>query len=299
MAVCGPRARPRLGGLRAGAAAWLGPQGRGQRERGGPAAGGRLLDAARPALAARQGPPDPGRSARAEALAPLSALGFSSAQAVQLVGLQPRLAPARRLAVVCELLLLGLDAAAALAALRRDPAVLSISAQQLRQRAAALRKLGLAEGSLQRVVSHCPALFTLPGKKIDAAVRVLREKCLFTVDQYVYFRMGVKHKAVVKSGLFQTPIAEIKNRHIFLERLGLYQTPDKKGQTQIVNPKLKEIIQVSEGDFLANIAHSSLEEFEVFKRLLAREEEEVDQDTASDERERDSEGEQSDSEKGN
>ncbi|EMP28631.1 mTERF domain-containing protein 2 [Chelonia mydas] len=252
-------------------------------------------------------------------------MGFSNAQIMELFGLQPKLAPQTRLAVVSELLLLGLDADSTLRALQKSPEVLRMTAQQLRHRADYLWRLDLGEENLQQVVSHCPTIFTLSLKKIDAVVRVFKEKCIFTADQvteilhrysnvlleephdleykfqYVHFRMGVKHKAVVKSGLFRTPIAEVKNRHIFLERLGIYQTPDKKGQTQIVNPKLKEIVGVSERDFLAKIAHSSLEEFEVFKKLLAREEGEGDQDIASEETDSASEreGKRSDSEEGN
>lgn len=76
----------------------------------------------------------------------------------------------------------------------------------------------------------------------------------------------------MKSGFFQASLAELKNRSIFLERLGLYQTPDKKGQTQIVNPKLKTLIRASETDFVTKVACSTIEEYEVFKKLLAREE---------------------------
>ncbi|XP_039343450.1 transcription termination factor 4, mitochondrial isoform X3 [Mauremys reevesii] len=290
-----------------------------------PAPSGKLLEAVRLSLAAQQRQADIGNSELGKMLNSFSDMGFSNTQIMQLFGLQPKLAPQTRLAVVSELLLLGLDANSTLKVLQKSPEVLRMTAQQLRHRADYLRRLDLGEGNLQRVVSHCPSIFTLSWKKIDAVVRVFKEKCIFTVDQvteilhrcpnvlleepndleykfqYVYFRMGVKHKAVVKSGLFQTPIAEVKNRHIFLERLGLYQTPDKKGQTQIVNPKLKEIVQVSEGDFLAKIAHSSLEEFEVFKKLLAREEGEGDQDIASEETDSASEGEgeMSDSEEGN
>ncbi|XP_065413138.1 transcription termination factor 4, mitochondrial isoform X1 [Chrysemys picta bellii] len=290
-----------------------------------PAPSGKLLEAVRLSLAAQQRQADTGNSELGKMLDSFSDMGFSNAQIIQLFGLQPKLAPQTRLAVVSELLLLGLDADSTLRVLQKSPEVLRMTAQQLRHRADYLRRLDLGEENLQRVVSHCPSIFTLSWKKIDAVVQVFKEKCIFTADQvteilhrcpnvlleephdleykfqYVYFRMGVKHKAVVKSGLFRTPIAEVKNRHIFLERLGLYQTPDKKGQTQIVNPKLKEIIRVSEGDFLAKIAHSSLEEFEVFKKLLAREEGEGDQDIASEETDSASEGEgeRSDSEEGN
>lgn len=78
---------------------------------------------------------------------------------------------------------------------------------------------------------------------------------------------------MVKSGFFQASLIQIKNRFVFLERLGLYQTPDKKGWTPVVNPKLKNLIRASESDFVSKIACSSVEEYETFKELLAREEE--------------------------
>ncbi|PKU43151.1 transcription termination factor mitochondrial [Limosa lapponica baueri] len=130
-----------------------------------------------------------------------------------------------------------------------------------------------------------------------AAVRLLREQCLFTAEQlrevlgtcpavlleeprrlhhhfqYAYFRMGVQQKEMVRARLFRTPFAELRNRHIFLERRGLYQTPHK-GQTQSSNPKLRDILHLAEKDFLASLAHATPEEYEVFKKLLAREEEE-------------------------
>lgn len=89
--------------------------------------------------------------------------------------------------------------------------------------------------------------------------------------------MGVQQKEMVKARLFQTPFAELRNRHIFLERRGLYETPHK-GQTQTNNPKLKDILWLPEKDFLASLAYSTPEEYEVFKKLLAREEEKEEED---------------------
>lgn len=85
--------------------------------------------------------------------------------------------------------------------------------------------------------------------------------------------MGVRQKEMVKARLFCTPFAELRNRHIFLERRGIYRTPHK-GQTQSNNPALRDVLRPSEGDFVAGVARASAEEYEVFKRLLAREEEE-------------------------
>ncbi|KAM9274845.1 transcription termination factor 4, mitochondrial [Cariama cristata] len=227
----------------------------------------------------------------------LRAMGFSQEQARRLMGLQPRLGSQRREAAAAQLLLLGLSAEAALGLLERSPGLLRIPTERLEERAGELRRLGLDGGQLQRAVSRCPQLFTLPRKRMAAAVRLLRERCLFTAEQlrevlgtcpavlleepcrlqhhfqYAYFRMGVQQKEMVKARLFRTPFAELRNRHIFLERRGLYQTPHK-GQTQTSNPKLKDILQLPEKVFLASLARSTPEEYEVFKKLLAREEEE-------------------------
>ncbi|KAM9378822.1 transcription termination factor 4, mitochondrial [Phaethornis superciliosus] len=237
----------------------------------------------------------------------LRAMGFTEEQARRLLGLQARIDPQRREAAAAQLLLLGLEAEAALGLLERSPALLRMPAERLQERAGELRRLGLDGAPLQRALSGCPQLFTLPRRRMAAAVRVLREQCLFTAEQlkevlrtspavlleepshlhhhfqYAYFRMGVRQKEMVKGRLFRVPFAELRNRHIFLERRGLYQTP-LKGQIQTGNPKLKDILQPSEKDFVAGLARSTLEEYEVFKKLLAREEleeeeeEEVDED---------------------
>jgi len=94
--------------------------------------------------------------------------------------------------------------------------------------------------------------------------------------------MGVKHADVVRTDFLQYSMTKIKQRHVFLERLGRYQTPDKKGQTQVPSPLLKDILRVSEAEFLARTACSSAEEFEVFKKLFAREEEEGSESHMSD-----------------
>lgn len=84
----------------------------------------------------------------------------------------------------------------------------------------------------------------------------------------------MNHSDMVRTDFLQYSITKIRQRHTFLERLGRYQTPDKKGQTQIPNPLVKDILRVSEAEFLSKTAYSTAEEFEVFKKLLAREEEE-------------------------
>uniref|UniRef100_A0A8D0HQQ7 Transcription termination factor 4, mitochondrial n=1 Tax=Sphenodon punctatus TaxID=8508 RepID=A0A8D0HQQ7_SPHPU len=258
----------------------------------------KLLETLSSSFGTQQKPSEAWRVELGKVVDSLLGMEFSHGQITELFGLQPRLAPQPRLIVVSELLLLGLNADATLKILQKCPEMLRLTAKQLRDRKNYLRRLGLEEECLQQVVRLCPDIFSLPRKRIDSLVWLLKEKCLFTVEQvskilqscpsillkepynleykfqYAYFKMGIKHQKIVKPGLFQTPLAEIKNRHTFLERMGLYQTPDKKGQTQIVNPKLKDIIRISERDFLAKMACSTNQEYEVFKKLYSREEEE-------------------------
>lgn len=86
--------------------------------------------------------------------------------------------------------------------------------------------------------------------------------------------MGVRHAAMVKAKMFRLTLSELRCRHCFLERRGLYQTPDKKGQTLILNPALKDFLCVSEETYLTQVAMATAEEFHVFCKLIEREQEE-------------------------
>lgn len=86
--------------------------------------------------------------------------------------------------------------------------------------------------------------------------------------------MGCHQAEMVKAKLFRLSLEELRCRHSFLERQGLYQTPDKKGQTLVLNPRLKDFLSVSEEIFVADIAKGTQGEFDVFKKFVAREQEE-------------------------
>lgn len=83
--------------------------------------------------------------------------------------------------------------------------------------------------------------------------------------------MGARQTEMVKSRLFRFPLDDVRHRHTFLERRGLYQTPDKNGQTVIINPKLDSILNADQDTFLSQVAMASAEEYDVFKRLMTRE----------------------------
>ncbi|XP_024419510.2 transcription termination factor 4, mitochondrial isoform X1 [Desmodus rotundus] len=248
-------------------------------------------------LGKQRAPVDGAPLEQEEVISSLLDMGFSGVHAHELLSIEPGIHLQQLLDIVSELILLGVNPEPVYVALKKSPQLLKLPVMRVKTRSSYLRKLGLAEGKLKRVLHCCPEVFTMHHRDLESIVRVLREKCLFTARQvteilhrcphvlqadpdeleykfqYGYFRMGVKHADMVRTDFLQYPITKTRQRHMFLERLGRYQTPDKKGQTQVANPLLKDILRVSEAEFLARTACSSAEEFEVFKKLLAREEE--------------------------
>ncbi|ELK32665.1 mTERF domain-containing protein 2 [Myotis davidii] len=213
-------------------------------------------------LEKQRAPVDGGSSAREEVISSLLDMGFTDVHVQELLSIQPSPHPQQLLAIISKLILLGVNPEPVCVALKKSPQLLKLPIMHMEKRSSYLRKLGIGEGKLKRMLYCCPEIFTMHQRDIDRIVK------------YAYFRMGVNHSDMVRTDFLQYSITKIRQRHTFLERLGRYQTPDKKGQTQIPNPLVKDILRVSEAEFLSKTAYSTAEEFEVFKKLLAREEEE-------------------------
>ncbi|KAK1879287.1 Transcription termination factor 4 mitochondrial [Dissostichus eleginoides] len=220
-------------------------------------------------------------------------MGFTDSQAEQIYDASSKLrrtsASKHALSTLTAMFVLGLNPSSVLKILEKCPELYTINELQLQQRIENMRKLGLVED---------PDCACEDSKQM---VLFLREKCQFTFQQvtdilrdspaviledkeqleykfqYVYYRMGVKQADMVKSRLFRYTLEEVRCRHCFLERRGLYQTPDKKGQTMIINSKLDSILKIDLDTFLTDVANGSAEEYEVFQRLMAREWQEEEQ----------------------
>ncbi|XP_069013324.1 transcription termination factor 4, mitochondrial [Embiotoca jacksoni] len=243
-------------------------------------------------------PPPSGKPVPELSLRSLMDMGFTDTQAEHI---RAAVSPVKggsavkHAATLTALFVLGLNPSSVLKLLDKCPELFTVKETQLQQRISNLRKLGLVEGSLQRMVAHYPKILTVPVKTLKTVVLFLKEKCVFTSQQvkdilrdspavvledpgqleykfqYVYFRMGVKQAKMVKHKLFRFTLDEVRCRHTFLERRGLYQTPDKKGQTSIINPKLDSILNVDQDTFVTHVAQASAEEYDVFQKLVARE----------------------------
>lgn len=96
--------------------------------------------------------------------------------------------------------------------------------------------------------------------------------------------MKVEAAEVYKSDVFSGDILNIKTRHIFLQRLGLFVVKKKKDPNEISkNPKLYQIMDTSEKRFATKVCHVTLEEFETFQELYKKEIENAQHQESSDE----------------
>lgn len=90
---------------------------------------------------------------------------------------------------------------------------------------------------------------------------------------YVKQIMRADTDSIVNSKIFSNSIENIKCRHMFLVRLGLYKSKNKKHQLNNLNknPPFHQIMDMSDKKFASKIGSISAEEYEVFKELYLRE----------------------------
>jgi len=111
----------------------------------------------------------------------------------------------------------------------------------------------------------------------------LNEKIDFLSDV-----MRVEVADVYNSEALSCDILALKTRFNFLKRLGLYIVKKKKEANVInKNPKLSHITDTSDKRFATKVCHVTLEEYETFQALYARELENEMDDVSSDEEEED------------
>uniref|UniRef100_A0A8D2JCK0 Mitochondrial transcription termination factor 4 n=1 Tax=Sciurus vulgaris TaxID=55149 RepID=A0A8D2JCK0_SCIVU len=131
----------------------------------------------------RSTPVDSGSLELEKVISSLLDMGFTDAHLKDLLGILPGPNPQQWLDIVSELILLGLNPEPACVVLKKSPQLLKLPVTQMKKRSSYLRKLGLEEGKLRRVLHHCPEVFTMHQRDIDDIVRLLKEKCLFTTQQ--------------------------------------------------------------------------------------------------------------------
>ncbi|XP_017047415.1 uncharacterized protein LOC108092381 [Drosophila ficusphila] len=96
----------------------------------------------------------------------------------------------------------------------------------------------------------------------------LEEKINFIKDV-----MRIEVPEIVKSSALTLPFEELRCRHEFLIRLGLFKPRPLKADPNdpTTNHKLYQITDTSEKSFATKICHVTLPEYEAFKELFAKE----------------------------
>ncbi|XP_059619096.1 transcription termination factor 4, mitochondrial [Phlebotomus argentipes] len=111
------------------------------------------------------------------------------------------------------------------------------------------------------MIMNSPCLITDKVHVIDSKIAYLKDT------------MRVDLSEVLKSEVFSKTYSKIRTRHTFLDRLGVYKQRSYKADARAIstNPKLYQIMDTSDKTFATKIAFVTLEEYEVFEELYARE----------------------------
>lgn len=131
-----------------------------------------------------------------------------------------------------------------------------------------LKELSCTNKNVWKLLMNSPSLI----KENDAAIG----------DRYHYLTsvMRIEVPEIVKSEVFSKSLEELKTRHMFLDRLGLFKPrsiradPDEPSK----NPRLYQIVDSSDKSFATKIARVTLFEWEVFQDLYSKELKEADEE---------------------
>lgn len=147
-----------------------------------------------------------------------------------------------------------------------------------------LRQLLIAQPSClllddKQILSRIPKLLAYVGKKhnrllefISYSPNILFDswKHLESKLDYLLLNMELGPTQFVTTSVMSSTIFDIKCRHDFLIKLGMYKKRDPKANLNqlINNPSLKKIIETTDKEFAIKVAGVTAEEFFVFKKLF-------------------------------
>ncbi|XP_039950186.1 transcription termination factor 4, mitochondrial [Bactrocera tryoni] len=146
--------------------------------------------------------------------------------------------------------------------LTKYPELLNVSdGLRLRKHISYLKTFAGTDKNVWKLLMNCPDLMEQSEHRIEEKVSYLKEV------------MRIEIPEIIKSEALSKPLEEIRCRHVFLERLGLFvprplkANPDEPSK----NPRLYQITNTSEKTFATKVCHVTLIEFEAFKELYERE----------------------------
>ncbi|XP_050524435.1 uncharacterized protein LOC126909789 isoform X2 [Daktulosphaira vitifoliae] len=134
----------------------------------------------------------------------------------------------------------------------------------------------------KQILSRIPKLLPYVGNKHNRLLELLSYSPNIMFDNwkqiedklnYLLFNMELGPSQFVTTHVMSESFFDLKCRHNFLLRLGLWKHRDPKDNANHVtgNPSLMKIIETSDSDFAVKVAKVSFEEFIVFKQLYQKE----------------------------
>lgn len=146
--------------------------------------------------------------------------------------------------------------------LTKYPELLDVTdAHQLLTLSSYLKSRLSTNKNVWKVLMNSPDLMAQPENLIEEKLN------------YMFDIMRIEVPEIVKSSALSLPFEDLRCRHIFLVRLGLFKPRPLKADPDepTTNHRLYQITDTSEKSFATKICRVTLPEYEAFKELLARE----------------------------
>lgn len=208
-----------------------------------------------------------------------------------------RVTPDDWVRILKRLLHHGFDAPAALAMINKRPSLLKMQEEKITKGILTWMSCQFGEQLMLELLSTYPELIDIPQKTVLPCVKFLATfmenkkrvgKMLLIAPSIItqdwrelkakleYLdNLRIDRSEIASTGVLRLSLFDIKTRHEFLIRAGLYKIPKKKQIKQTIkNPKLNEIVNTSKIEFANKLGGMSLTEFEVFSELYKKELEE-------------------------
>lgn len=134
----------------------------------------------------------------------------------------------------------------------------------------------------KEVLSRIPKLLAFVGKKPNRLLELISYSPNVLFDNwqeleskfdYILLNMELGPTQFVSTSVMSSKLFDIKCRHDFLVKLGMYKVRDPKANSpnqMTGNPSLKKIIESSDKQFAIKVAGVTFEEYLVFKRLFEK-----------------------------
>lgn len=139
------------------------------------------------------------------------------------------------------------------------------------------------------ILSRIPKLLSFVGNKQNRLLELISYSPNILFDNwnyiesklhYILLNMELGPTQFVTTSVMSSTLFDIKCRHNFLVKLGMYKTRDPKASPNQItgNPSLKNIIETTDKQFAVKVAGVTAEEFFVFKKLFKKQLDEENED---------------------